>query len=83
MNCVTRKTCYQTKELAEEALIETRARFHFRENSGPIAVYLCEDCGEWHFTSKGPISDTLNTDEVKKRIDAQQEANYWAQKFRR
>ena len=83
MKCVTGKVCYLTKELAEEALIETRSRFHFREGNGPIAVYACEDCGEWHFTSKGPVSNVLTSTDVKKSIDARQEASYWEKKFRR
>lgn len=83
MNCVTGKNGYRTKEFAEEALVETRTRFHHRDNSGPIAVYLCDDCGEWHFTSKGPVSDLLNADSTQKRIENQQEANYWERKLRR
>lgn len=83
MDCVTGKIRYASKSLAEEALIEKRARFHFRENSGPIGVYLCDDCGDWHFTSKGTPSSILNSDGVKNRIEKEREAYFWERKLRR
>lgn len=82
MKCVTGKVCYQSKDLAEEALVEARGRSHFREGSGPIAVYQCEDCGEWHFTSKGTPSELLRSTEVREQIRNQQEAEYWTRKLK-
>ncbi len=82
MGCVTGKRQYDTQSQAEEALIETRGRFVFREGSGPIGVYQCDDCGYWHFTSKGTVSDLLKKADTKKQISDQQEAQFWERKFR-
>ncbi|MEL7005882.1 MAG: hypothetical protein AAFN93_24610 [Bacteroidota bacterium] len=81
--CVTNKRCYDSREIAEEALIENRSRYHHSSKSGPINVYLCELCGCYHFTSKGEQSDILKSQESKKRIDLQREANFWESKSRR
>lgn len=81
MSCVTGKRAYDSKEQAEEALISTRARNGYRDNSGPIAIYQCDDCGLWHFTSQGPESSILKSPEVQKRIKDQYEAEYWSKKL--
>lgn len=73
---------YDTEELAIEALIANRSRFHHASHSGPINVYQCEDCGRWHFTSRGPAHPVLESEEVRKRIDLNREAGYWEQKLR-
>lgn len=81
MECVTGKRQYDTKILAEEALIEVHARNGFRDGSGPIAAYQCDDCGQWHFTSKGAVSEVLMSPENKKRMKDQYEAEYWSRKL--
>lgn len=82
MRCVTGKRQFDSKEQAEEGLIAARSRFVFRDNSGPVAVYQCDDCGDWHLTSKGSQSDLLKDPDIKKSIDEQHEADYWIRKFR-
>lgn len=81
MSCVTGKRQYNTRNIAEEALIHARARNGYRPNSGPIAVYQCDDCGLWHFTSKGATSDILKSPETQKKIKDQYEAEYWSRKL--
>lgn len=70
MNCVTGKTCYATEELAKEALIQNHIRNGHRTGSGPINYYKCNDCGNWHFTSKGNphpmFSDAQTMNKIKK-----------------
>tara|TARA_R110000868_G_scaffold259810_2_gene518118 strand:+ start:32 stop:286 length:255 start_codon:yes stop_codon:yes gene_type:complete len=83
MTCVTNKKCYETKEIANEALIQNRTRNHHAPNNGPINVYQCHECGNYHFTSKGPSSDILNSEEVKHKIEIGKEASYWEDKYRR
>ncbi len=68
MKCVTGKNAYESEEVAREALIQNRIRFNHRQGSGPINIYQCSDCQEWHFTSKGVEADFLNDDEVIDRI---------------
>lgn len=81
--CVTHKQCYDSKEIAEEALVQNRAKYHHTENTGPINVYLCNLCGSYHFTSKGEKADILKSDDSKKRINLQKEANHWENKFKK
>ncbi|MEQ6119878.1 hypothetical protein [Reichenbachiella sp. MALMAid0571] len=83
MNCVTNKRCYETKEMAEEALIQNRSRNHHAPNTGPVNVYHCHECGNYHFTSKGPSSEILNAEDVKRKIALGKEASYWEDKYRR
>ncbi len=77
MKCSNGKIGYDTCDLALEALIDHRARFNHKENSGPINVYECTICGLWHFTSKGIINPILNDKETKKRIERLSHAYYW------
>jgi hypothetical protein len=42
--------------MAEEALIEARIRF---VHNSAVAVYECENCGEWHLTSQGEMNPKL------------------------
>ena len=56
--CPTAKRIYLTEGLAEEALIDAHSRNNYA-GSGPIAVYQCEDCGYYHFTSKGKMNEKL------------------------
>lgn len=58
MSCATGKREYLTEVLAEDALLETRTR-NTDDRGGPVAVYRCEDCGQWHLTSKGPVNARL------------------------
>lgn len=83
MKCSTHKVCYETREMAVEALIQNRSRYHHASNSGPLNVYQCDSCGLFHFTSKGPAHEALTSEENKKRIELGREASYWEDKYRR
>jgi len=74
---------YASKELAEDVLIETWTRFDFNTNSGPVSVYQCEDCGQFHLTSRGPMNEKLSKAITEGTIHRLKEANRWADKFRR
>ena len=82
MKCRSGKTAFETKELGEEALIQNHIRNNHREGAGPKNVYECDDCGEWHFTSRHPISDLLQDVEVQKRIASDQRSLQWEQKMK-
>lgn len=81
--CVTGKKMFSTKELAEEALIAVHSHYQMREGMGPVAVYKCDDCGSWHFTSKGPANPKLQSGEAQNQIAIQAEADFWERKFRK
>lgn len=82
MGCVTGKTTYESEELAKEALIQNRIIRNHRDGSGPINIYNCADCGEWHFTSKGEEAAFLSDKEVSDRIQRERQFNEWSGKFR-
>jgi len=80
--CPSHKRIYQTRDQAENALIEARAKFDHAPNSGPIAVYQCEDCGFYHLTSKGTMNEKLAKHLAEGKIDLQKEANRWLDKLK-
>lgn len=82
MKCVSNKKVYQTRELAEEALIEAHSQFEYK-GGGPIAVYQCEDCGYFHLTSKGQMNQRLADLLKEGKIGRAREANQWLHKIKR
>lgn len=82
MNCSSGKTTFDSKELAEEALIQNHIRNNHRPGTGPQNIYVCGDCGMWHFTSKGPVSPLLQDEEVKDRIAKEKRSQDWETRFR-
>ncbi|MEP2773065.1 MAG: hypothetical protein ABJH05_13020 [Fulvivirga sp.] len=79
--CSTQKVCYDSRTIAEEALLQNHAKNNYAPGQGPINVYECEMCGSYHFTSKGAINHIL--EEEKDRIKRLREANFWEDRFRR
>jgi hypothetical protein len=65
-----------------EALIQAHTQFNYGKSSGPVAVYKCEDCGNYHLTSKGPVNATLASYLKEGKIDKALEAEKWAKKFK-
>jgi len=80
--CVTGKKMYPSEQIAEDALIEARTAFDYAPNNGPIAIYKCEDCGDYHLTSRGPMNARLAALLAEGKIQKQKEANFWADKFK-
>ena len=74
---------YQHYEQAVEALLEARTRFDYARNTGPIAVYQCEDCGHYHLTSQGEMNETLARHLANGKIQLQAEANRWIDKLKK
>lgn len=83
MKCITRKKNYPTREIAEDALIDAWIAFDYERRNGPVAVYQCEDCGEFHLTSSGPMNARLAEAIASGFIKRQKEANQWTNKFKR
>ena len=80
--CPSHKKVYQSREQAEDALIESRTKFDYTSDSGPITVYQCEDCGFYHLTSKGKMNERLAKHLAEGKIDLQKEANRWLDRLR-
>jgi uncharacterized OB-fold protein len=81
--CPSHKKMYPSQEVAEEALMEAHTRFEYGKSSGPIAVYQCDDCGHYHFTSQGNVNEKLKRYLASDKIRLQKEANKWTDKFRK
>jgi len=79
--CVSGKRVFYTKEEAEQALIENRIHNNHSMHTGPKNVYQCNDCGNYHFTSQGELSQVIIDNETY--IKSQQRARPWEDKFRR
>lgn len=82
-SCVSGKKMYATREIAEDVLIETHTRFDYGPAGGPIAVYQCEDCGQFHLTSRGPMNEKLAVALSDGKIKRQKEADQWLNKLKR
>jgi hypothetical protein len=81
--CISHKKSYSSLELAEEALIEARTKYDYAPNRGPLAVYKCEDCGQYHLTSKGKMNEKLSKHLAEGKIELQKEADRWIRKLKR
>ena len=82
LKCPTSKRIYVTESLAEDALIDTHSR-HQYAGTGPIAVYQCDECGYYHFTSKGKMNEKLAEQIASGKTKRQQEANQWINKLKK
>ena len=83
VKCVTNKKVYLREDIAVEALIEAHMHFNYGKGSGPLAVYKCEDCGNYHLTSKGSMNEKLASYLKEGKIERAVEAERWAKKFKR
>jgi hypothetical protein len=81
--CVSGKKAYSTQAIAEEVLIEAHTRYDYGRTTGPIAVYLCDDCGQYHLTSQGQMNERLEQYLKEGKIKRSKEANQWESKWRR
>jgi hypothetical protein len=82
ITCVSNKKPFLSKELAEEALIESHSQFEHK-GGGPVAIYQCEDCGYFHLTSKGQMNPRLATLIQEGKIDRARQANQWLHKIKK
>ncbi len=81
-SCPTGKRAFATEVQAEEVLIDTRVR-HSNDSHGPVGVYRCDDCGQFHLTSKGPMNARLAQYIKDGKLKLNQEAERWKSKFDR
>ena len=73
---------YETQLLAVEALIQNHIINNYRAGQGPINVYQCDECGNWHFTSKGVKSEIFDDPEMIKMIEREKRALNWERSLR-
>jgi hypothetical protein len=82
LNCISGKRVFQTEAIAEDVLIELWSKNDYSENAAPIAIYKCEDCGYYHFTSRGPMNEKLSKYLSGNKARLDREANRWLNKFK-
>jgi nuclear transport factor 2 (NTF2) superfamily protein len=72
------KRAYNSESLALDALIEAKIRF---EQNTSVTVYQCQDCGEWHLTSKGLMHPRLEAALRDGSIAKDRRAFHWQRKL--
>jgi hypothetical protein len=83
MNCISQKKTYSSASQAEDALIDAQIRYDYTSGNGPVAIYKCVDCGQYHLTSKGPVNERLAKLIEQGKVKSQKEANRWIDKLGR
>lgn len=81
-SCPSGKRAFITEVQAEEVLIDTHTR-QGNPGQGPVGVYRCDDCGQFHLTSKGPMNPRLAQYIKDGKLKLSQEAERWKSKFDR
>ncbi len=81
-SCSSGKRGYLSYELAEEALIQAWSNFYYSKGKGPVSIYQCEECGHFHFTSKGEMNRLLAELIKEGKVNRSREANDWERKLR-
>lgn len=81
-NCISGKRVFYSEDLAREALIQHHIVNDYTHTMGPINVYLCEDCGNWHFTSKGEKNELFDDEEMVEYIKRERRAWQWEKGMR-
>ena len=79
MSCSSQKKQYYTQEGAEEALIRSQIRFH----QAALSYYLCDECAQFHLTSRGEKHPLLSQPQVVERIKNEQQLQDWSDRLRR
>ena len=82
ISCVTGKRVFDDEDLAIEALIQHHTINNYRMGEGPVSIFQCNDCGCWHFTSKGAVHASLLDSENQSKMKMAREALDWERKLR-
>lgn len=83
ISCRSGKTIFSSEDHAIKALLDVWSRTPFRPDEGPKTIYRCEDCGLFHFTSKGDMHPELKELLDSGKLDRMREAARWEDKFRK
>jgi hypothetical protein len=83
IRCSSGKIRYPSEEAAEDGLLELWTKNDYGAGQGPVGVYRCDDCGEFHLTSKGTMSDKLLQAIRTEKFRRQKEAKNWEDKLKR
>jgi hypothetical protein len=81
--CPTGKRGHATFEMAEEALIGAHIAYNFGKHAGPMGVYICDECQQFHLTSQGEMNSRLKTLIESGELKKLKEASWWEGKIKR
>lgn len=81
--CSSGKRAYGSESLAVEALIEAHIQFNYRSGNGPMSIYQCDECGQYHLTSKGLMNDRLAAALKDGSIARQRAVVQWQERFKK
>ena len=81
MSCPSGKRIYHNAKDAEEALIQAWINFEYREGSGPLSFYECNDCRNYHLTSWPPMSEALREALDSGYIQKEKRSRDWERRF--
>ncbi|MBK8293023.1 MAG: hypothetical protein IPK96_20870 [Flammeovirgaceae bacterium] len=82
VKCKTGKRLYVNETLAEDALLDAHINFDYRAGSGPVAIYQCEECGNYHLTSHGEMNKRLALQLQNGFIQKQKQAAGWQDRWK-
>lgn len=80
--CSSGKRSYINEAIAVEALIEAHVHFDYGNRSGPMATYQCDECGQFHLTSGGPMNQKLEQYQRDGTLDKLRIAQRWSTKWK-
>lgn len=80
--CGSGKRLFESEAIALEALIQNHIVNTYNVGEGPRNVYLCNECGSWHFTSKGETHSFLDDEETMAKIKKERIASHWERKLK-
>ena len=81
--CISGKRAFANEELAESALMEAHQRNYYKPHEGPVNFYQCEECGQFHFTSKGAVHPHLEKLKKSGQLNSSREADFWDNRLRK
>jgi hypothetical protein len=63
-------------------LLELWSKNNYVLGQGPVNVYKCDDCGQFHMTSNGQMNERLAQYLSGKKAKFDQEASKWIDKLK-
>jgi hypothetical protein len=81
--CPSGKRVFSSQQIAEDVLIECWIKNDYAAGQAPVAVYQCDDCGNYHLTSGGAMNPKLSELLSDRTFKLKREAARWSEKFKR
>jgi hypothetical protein len=83
ITCISGKRIFASQPMAEDALIDLWSRNEYAPGQAPVSVYKCDDCGEFHLTSRPPMNERLARAISSGEVKRQRDAHNWEQRLKK